>query len=88
MTKDAAWPEIGSYRAELAKLTGGPRYVSVRIAAGNLPRALPARDGVFLKHRLRARLGFPVMADAFCDLAGIEKPRLATTEAQAPAPKV
>jgi len=52
--------EIGSYRAELAKLTGGPRYVSVRIATGNLPRALPARDGVFLKNRFRARLGFPV----------------------------
>ena len=52
--------EIGSYRTELAKLTGGPRYVSVRVAAGNLPRALPARDGVVLKNRFRARLGFQV----------------------------
>jgi hypothetical protein len=32
----------------------------VRIAPGNQPRALPARDGVYLKNRFRARLGFQV----------------------------
>jgi hypothetical protein len=31
----------------------------VKIEAVNLPRALPPRDGVFLKNRFRAALGFP-----------------------------
>lgn len=52
--------QIADYRRELTKLTGGPRYVSMRIAPGNPPRALPARDGVYLKNRFRARLGFQV----------------------------
>jgi len=52
--------EIADYRPELARLTGGPRYVSVKIAPGNPARALPARDGVYLKNRFRARLGFQV----------------------------
>jgi thiamine pyrophosphate-dependent acetolactate synthase large subunit-like protein len=52
--------DVANYRMELTKLTGGPRYVSVRIAPGNQPRALPARDGVYLKNRFRARLGFQV----------------------------
>jgi thiamine pyrophosphate-dependent acetolactate synthase large subunit-like protein len=52
--------QVADYRRELAKLTGGPRYVSVRIAPGNPPRALPARDGVYLKNRFRAHLGFQV----------------------------
>jgi thiamine pyrophosphate-dependent acetolactate synthase large subunit-like protein len=52
--------DVANYRMELTKLTGGPRFVSVRIAPGNQPRALPARDGVYLKNRFRARLGFQV----------------------------
>jgi thiamine pyrophosphate-dependent acetolactate synthase large subunit-like protein len=52
--------DVTDYRAELPKLTGGPRYASVRIAPGSVPRALPARDGVFLKNRFRAHLGFHV----------------------------
>jgi hypothetical protein len=52
--------EIADYRMELKKLTGGPRYVSLRIAPDTPPRALPARDGVFLKNRFRACLGFQV----------------------------
>ena len=50
--------EISSYRTELRRLTGGPRFASVRIAPGSLSRALPIRDGVLLKHRFRAQLGF------------------------------
>jgi thiamine pyrophosphate-dependent acetolactate synthase large subunit-like protein len=38
----------------------GPRFIKVRVAHEEKPRALPARDGVFLKSRLRAHLGFPV----------------------------
>jgi thiamine pyrophosphate-dependent acetolactate synthase large subunit-like protein len=52
--------DIARYRSQLMQLTGGPRYASIRIAPGALPRALPARDGVFLKNRFRAHLGFQV----------------------------
>jgi thiamine pyrophosphate-dependent acetolactate synthase large subunit-like protein len=52
--------ELAGYRTELAKLTGGPRYATVRIACDSPPRALPARDGVYLKNRFRAGLGFHV----------------------------
>lgn len=52
--------EVTDYRPKLTTLTGGPRYVSVRIAPGSPPRALPARDGVYLKNRFRARLGYHV----------------------------
>jgi hypothetical protein len=31
----------------------------VSIAAEEPPRALPARDGVYLKNRFRAKLGLP-----------------------------
>lgn len=52
--------QITGYRAELTTLRGGPRYAAVRIAPGSPARALPARDGVFLKNRFRAQLGFQV----------------------------
>jgi thiamine pyrophosphate-dependent acetolactate synthase large subunit-like protein len=38
----------------------GPRLYVVKIKAENVPRSLPPRDGVHLKHRLRAHLGFGV----------------------------
>jgi thiamine pyrophosphate-dependent acetolactate synthase large subunit-like protein len=49
--------EVVAYRAELRKVSGGPRFATVRIAPGNPPRALPARDGVYLKNRFRQHLG-------------------------------
>jgi thiamine pyrophosphate-dependent acetolactate synthase large subunit-like protein len=51
---------LGPCRRELLKLTGGPRLIVAHIAPGNAPRALPARDGVFLKNRFRAHLGLCV----------------------------
>lgn len=51
---------VGDFRAELSKVTGGPRFATVKIAPEETPRALPPRDGVFLKHRFRQHLGFPV----------------------------
>jgi thiamine pyrophosphate-dependent acetolactate synthase large subunit-like protein len=36
-------------------------FAQVFVAADELPRALPARDGVYLKHRFRAALGLPPM---------------------------
>jgi thiamine pyrophosphate-dependent acetolactate synthase large subunit-like protein len=53
-------PQLITYRTELARLTGGPRFATVRIACDSPPRALPARDGVYLKNRFRAALGFHV----------------------------
>lgn len=52
--------DIVSYRSELRKLTGGPRFATIRIDTGSPARALPPRDGVFLKNRFRAQLGFQV----------------------------
>lgn len=52
--------QVAPFRAELRKLTGGPRFATIRIAAANTPRALPARDGVYLKNRFRQHLGLPL----------------------------
>ena len=52
--------ELVAARAALGATTGGPRFFTIRVAHEDKPRALPARDGVFLKSRLRTHLGFPV----------------------------
>lgn len=52
--------EVAAYRPQLTTITGGPRFATVRIAPDSPPRALPARDGVFLKTRFRAHLGLAV----------------------------
>ncbi len=44
----------------IAAPASGPRLYVVKIRAENLPRSLPPRDGVHLKNRLRAHLGFAV----------------------------
>ena len=51
-------PGVEAVRPGLSATQGGPRLVSVRIAPEEVPRALPMRDGVALKLRLRAHLGF------------------------------
>jgi thiamine pyrophosphate-dependent acetolactate synthase large subunit-like protein len=51
---------VKDYGPQLSRLTGGPRFATVRISPEETPRALPPRDGVFLKHRFRQHLGFPV----------------------------
>lgn len=51
---------LQAYQPRLSGLSGGPRLAVVRIAAGHVERALPPRDGVFLKNRFRQHLGFPV----------------------------
>lgn len=45
---------------QLGKVSGGPRLAVVRIGSGHVERALPPRDGVFLKNRFRRHVGFPV----------------------------
>ena len=52
--------EIAAARHILHDLTSGPRLLRVRIASGETERALPARDGAFLKTRFRAHLGYAV----------------------------
>jgi thiamine pyrophosphate-dependent acetolactate synthase large subunit-like protein len=51
---------LQAYRPELAKTSGGPRFARVRIATGHVERALPPRDGAYLKNRFRGHLGFAV----------------------------
>jgi thiamine pyrophosphate-dependent acetolactate synthase large subunit-like protein len=51
---------IAEYRGKLHDINSGPRFVRIKIAPGNHARALPPRDGVFVKNRLRQHLGFAV----------------------------
>jgi thiamine pyrophosphate-dependent acetolactate synthase large subunit-like protein len=50
---------IEGLRAAAHRTAGGPRFATVVIGAEPLPRALPPRDGVLLKDRIRAHLGLP-----------------------------
>ena len=38
----------------------GPHFARIHIGSAHVERALPPRDGVFLKNRFRENLGFPV----------------------------
>lgn len=51
---------VAAFRPRLQDVAGGPRFAVLRIAPGNQERALPARDGVYLKNRFREKLGLPV----------------------------
>jgi len=50
---------LDAFRPKLHDLQG-PHFVRVAISTDHVDRALPPRDGVFLKNRLRGHLGFPV----------------------------
>jgi hypothetical protein len=52
--------QISEYRPVLRQVDSGPRFLALSVSAGNAPRALPARDGVYLKQRFRAHLGLQV----------------------------
>ncbi|HEX7920405.1 MAG TPA: thiamine pyrophosphate-dependent enzyme [Bradyrhizobium sp.] len=51
---------IERFRNSLRDLGGGPRLARIHIAAGEVERALPPRDGTYLKNRFRGHLGFQV----------------------------
>lgn len=51
---------IEAYRSRLQDVISGPRFVRIRIAHGNPERALPPRDGAYMKSRFRQHLGFAV----------------------------
>ena len=44
-------------RKAIHSIGGGPRVIVVKIAQEERPRALPPRDGAWLKSRMRAHLG-------------------------------
>ncbi|MGJ5083758.1 thiamine pyrophosphate-dependent enzyme [Bradyrhizobium sp. HKCCYLS3013] len=50
---------LDAFRPKLQDLSG-PHFARVAISTDHVDRALPARDGVFLKNRFRGHLGFPV----------------------------
>ncbi len=52
--------ELAAARATLHGPADGPVLLLIRIAPGETPRALPVRDGVFLKTRFRRNLGYAV----------------------------
>lgn len=49
--------ELEAVRTRLSDITYGPRFIIVRIANNETPRALPVRDGSVIKTRFRAHLG-------------------------------
>jgi thiamine pyrophosphate-dependent acetolactate synthase large subunit-like protein len=51
---------ISDFRPRLQDISGGPRFARIKIAPGNPERALPPRDGTFIKNRVRQHLGFAV----------------------------
>jgi thiamine pyrophosphate-dependent acetolactate synthase large subunit-like protein len=51
---------IERFRPTLQLLDDGPRLARIRIASDHAARALPPRDGVYLKNRFREHLGLHV----------------------------
>lgn len=51
---------IEALRGKLQSLTDGPHFARIKIAPGNPVRALPPRDGTYLKNRFRQNLGMAV----------------------------
>ena len=51
---------LADFRPRLQDIVGGPRFARIHIATGHVERALPPRDGAFLKNRFREHLGIPV----------------------------
>lgn len=49
---------LDAFRPKLHDLAG-PHFARVAIGTAHVERALPPRDGVFLKNRFRQHLGFP-----------------------------
>ena len=51
---------LTDFRPQLQDIDNGPRFARIHIATGHVERALPPRDGAFLKNRFRQHLGIPV----------------------------
>jgi thiamine pyrophosphate-dependent acetolactate synthase large subunit-like protein len=51
---------VVAFRPSLRTMGNGPRFATIRISTAHTERALPARDGVYLKTRFRQHLGYAV----------------------------
>jgi thiamine pyrophosphate-dependent acetolactate synthase large subunit-like protein len=51
---------VADFRPRMQETGSGPRFARIKIAPGNPERALPPRDGTFIKNRMRQHLGFAV----------------------------
>ena len=52
---------LRGFRGLLGDISTGPRFATIRIKADSPPRALPPKDGVYLKNRFRQALGHAVL---------------------------
>jgi thiamine pyrophosphate-dependent acetolactate synthase large subunit-like protein len=52
---------LREYRTQLSNASAGPRFATLKVMADNPPRALPPKDGVYLKNRFRQSLGYDVL---------------------------
>jgi len=50
--------EIAPFRQQLQSTDAGLRFAQIKIKAENVEKVLPSRDGVHIKNRFRAHLGF------------------------------
>ncbi len=50
--------EVEAFRPSMQDVSGGPRFVSIKIDSANLERVLASRDGSFIVTRIRGALGF------------------------------
>jgi hypothetical protein len=50
--------EIDAFRPAMQDVSGGPRFVSIKIDSANLERVLASRHGSFIVTRIRGALGF------------------------------
>jgi len=51
---------IAAFRSDVKRISDGPKLALIRISTTHMDRALPPRDGVFLKNRFRQHLGIAV----------------------------
>ena len=59
---------ITDYRPKLQSIDDGPRLARIHIATGHVERALPPRDGVYLKNRFRENLGLSGYLTRLCQV--------------------
>ena len=54
----ATMADIEPFAPAMQDVSGGPRFVSIKIDSANLERVLASRDGSFIVTRIRGALGF------------------------------
>jgi thiamine pyrophosphate-dependent acetolactate synthase large subunit-like protein len=54
----ATMADVEAFAPAMQDVSGGPRFVSIKIDSANLERVLASRDGSFIVTRIRGALGF------------------------------